>query len=456
MSRCFSLDSFCPEVYSQVEIDAEGDFKVCCLANFDKDFGMCLDKDGKVMNIATHSIQQAINSETHKQHRLQLANNEKPKRCRSCFDSEEATKGLSEWGKSAKYGRSKRQRVLWQTGATIPEYVKFEQAEEMTNLDGTTKAKVVNLDLRFGNLCNQKCIMCSPQHSNLWYSDWVAIGYGAPQYNRNQGVYKKGEAKEFSFFYDEHDKIKMEGTEPWWETDSWWKSFNDIAPDLRYIYFTGGEPLVVPAMQKCLDILIDKGYAQNIQLRYDTNLSVINKKVIDKWKHFKKIWFCVSIDDTDDRYNLIRFPGNFERVKKNLILLKEEGIPIHYISTCVGIASPYSVIRISQLAKEIGVDTYFRFLEGPNWLDIRNYPAPAKLEIIENLKKHSGDPLYDKWAKGEIKLLEKYMDHSKEKHLKEFIRVMDILDKQRGTNWRSVLTDVVDLYKKYCPHLYKE
>ena len=60
----------------------------------------------------------------------------------------------------------------------------------MTNADGTTKAKVVNLDLRFGNLCNQKCIMCSPQHSNLWYSDWVAIGYGAPQYNRNQGVYK--------------------------------------------------------------------------------------------------------------------------------------------------------------------------------------------------------------------------------------------------------------------------
>ena len=207
MSRCFSLDSFCPEVYSQIEIDAEGDFKVCCLANFDKDFGMCLDKNGKVMNIATHSIQEAINSETHKQHRLQLANNEKPKRCRSCFDSEEATKGLAEWGKSAKYGRSKRQRVLWQTGASIPEYVKFEQAEEMTNADGTTKAKVVNLDLRFGNLCNQKCIMCSPQHSNLWYSDWVAIGYGAPQYNRNQGVYKKGEAKEFSFYYDKYDKI---------------------------------------------------------------------------------------------------------------------------------------------------------------------------------------------------------------------------------------------------------
>jgi len=456
MKRNFSLDTFCPEVYSQIEIDAEGDYKICCLANFDKDFGMCLDENGEVMNVATHSIEEAINSETHKQHRLQLAKNERPLRCRSCYDSEDATKGLAEWGKSAKRGRSKRQRVLWQTGASIPEYVKFEQAEQMTNADGSTSAKVVNLDLRFGNLCNQKCIMCSPQHSNLWYDDWVTLGYGDPLYNRDKGIYKKGDAKTFKFYKDEHGKTKMTGTERWWETDTWWESFDKIAPDLRYIYFTGGEPLVVPAMQECLDRLINAGYAENIQLRYDTNLSVINKKVIDKWKHFKKVWLCVSIDDTEERYNLIRFPGNYDRIKANTLQLKEAGIPIHYISTCVGIASPYSVIRISQLAKELEVDTYFRFLEGPNWLDIRNYPASAKQEIIENLQKHSGDPLYDKWAKGEIKLLQKYMDHSEEKYLKEFIRVMDILDENRGTNWRSVLTDVVDLFKNHCPHIYKD
>lgn len=456
MKRSFSLDTFCPEVYSQIEIDAEGDYKVCCLANFDKDFGMCLDKDGNVMNVATHTIEEAINSETHKQHRLQLANNERPMRCRSCYDSEDATRGLKEWGKSAKRGRSKRQRVLWETGASIPEYVKFEQAEEMTNEDGTTSAKVVNLDLRFGNLCNQKCIMCSPQHSNQWYDDWVAIGYGAPQYNRDKGVYKKGEAKTFEFYKDEHGRTRMSGTDRWWESDAWWEQFDRISPDLRYIYFTGGEPLIVPAMQECLDKLISKGYAKNIQLRYDTNLSVINKKIIDKWKHFKKVYFLVSVDDTGDRYNLIRHPGNFEKLKSNIIQLQKENQAIHYISTCVGIASPYSIIRISQLAKELGVDTYFRFLEGPNWLDIRNYPPGAKKEIIENLKKHSGDALYDKWAKGQIKLLEKYMDYSEEKHLKEFIRVMDILDTQRGTNWRKTLPDVADLFRRYCPTIYKE
>lgn len=453
----FNLDSFCPEAWSQVEIDAEGDFKLCCLANYDKDFGMAIDKDGNVMNVMTHTIEEAMNSETHKEHRLQMSRNEKPRRCRNCFDSEEATKGLPEFKERSKYGISKRQRVLQNTARVNKEYINVYTAHDVTNEDGTVnKPKIVNLDLRFGNLCNQKCIMCSPQHSNQWYDDWVKIGYGDPQYNRGKGVYKKGQAKEFEFFKDEHGRTKMKGIEPWWETERWWTMFDEIAPNLRYIYFTGGEPLIVPAMQKCLDILIEKGFAKNIQLRYDTNLSVINQKVIDKWKHFKDIFLCISVDDTYERYNTIRFPGNFEKIENNIIQLKENGIGIHYISTCVGIASPYSVQRIYEFGKKYNIETNFRFLEGPNWLDIRNYPKDAKLEIIKNLEEYSDDPEYTKWARAEIKLLRKYMDHSEEKYLKEFVRVMDILDGTRGTDWRNALPDVVDLYKKYCPHLYKE
>ena len=458
----FSLDSFCPEAWNQIEIDAQGDYKICCLANYDNDFGMALDKDGNVMNVKTHTIQEAMNSETHKQHRKEMSQNIKPKRCRNCWDSEESTRNQEGFGykdKFKKYGISKRQRVIRNTSNVIPEYTKWNEAHLVTSEDGTLdveNVKHVNLDLRFGNLCNQKCIMCSPQHSNQWYDDWIAIGYGAPQYNRKKGRYKKGKAKEFEFFYDEHNRVKMAGMEPWWESEQWWTMFEKQAMDLRYIYFTGGEPLIVPQMQQCLDRLINKGYSKDIQLRYDTNLSVINQKVIDKWKNFKDVFLCISVDDTDERYNTIRYPGNFERLEQNIIKLKENGIDIHYISTCVGIASPYSVQRIYEFGKKYNIDTNFRFLEGPNWLDIRNYPADAKKEIIENLRNYSTDKKYTRWANAEIKLLEKYMDHSEEKHLKEFIRVMDVLDKQRSTDWRKAMPDVVDLYKTYCPDIYKE
>ena len=52
----YNLESFCPEPWSQLEIDAEGDFKLCCLANYADDNGLAMDEDDSVMNIMTHSF----------------------------------------------------------------------------------------------------------------------------------------------------------------------------------------------------------------------------------------------------------------------------------------------------------------------------------------------------------------------------------------------------------------
>ena len=429
----FNKESFCPEAWSQIEIDAEGDFKICCLANFDDDFGMAIDSSNKVMNIATHSVAEALNSKTHKSHRLLLANNIWPKRCRSCLDSENALK-------SKEYidGKSKRQRVIKQTASSIPEYVTIDTAHLYTNEDGSVTSKVVNLDLRFGNLCNQKCIMCSPQHSNQWYDDWTAISSDTP-------VYQKGKYKTFPLIQDNRGKTLMDGLNSWWETEDWWNKFDEMAKDLRYIYFTGGEPLIVPAMQECLDRLINAGYSKDIELRYDTNLSVINNKIIDKWKHFKNVILCISIDDTEERYELIRFPGKYDRILENIKTIKENNIKIEYLSSCIGIASPYSILRVLELAEHFDVPTYFRFLEGPDWLDIRTYSIQAKMKIIKTLKQSKY--ANNEWVIGEIKLLQKYMHTESRQTLEKFIRTMEILDERRGTDWKKTLPDVVDLIR---------
>ena len=429
----FNNESFCPEAWSQMVIDAEGDFKICCLSNFDDDFGMAIDSSKKVMNIATHSISEALNSETHKSHRLTLANNVWPKRCRSCLDSENALR-------SEEYidGKSKRQGVIKQTAPSIPEYVTIDTAHLYTNEDGSVTSKVVNLDLRFGNLCNQKCIMCSPQHSNQWYDDWVAISSDTP-------IYQKGKYKTFPLIQDDRGKIVMDGLQPWWETENWWKKFDEIAKDLRHIYFTGGEPLIVPAMQECLDRLVNAGYSKNIELRYDTNLSVINSKVIDRWKHFKNVILCISIDDTEERYELIRFPGKYSKLIENVKTLKENDIKIEYFSACIGVASPYTVLRVLELAKQFNVATFFRFLEGPLWLDIRGYSSEAKRKIIKTLEESKYHD--NEWVIGEINLLKQYMHTESRKDMEKFIRTMEILDERRGTDWKKTLPDVVDLIR---------
>lgn len=448
----FNKESFCPEPWSQIEVDAEGDFKICCLANYDNDFGMARDDNDQVMNIMTHDFNEAINSKTHKEHRVELSSNIQPKRCRNCYDSEYSTKWTPERTTGTKNGISKRQRVINQTAIDIPEYATLKNVKDITLEDGTIpNPMIVNLDLRFGNLCNQKCIMCSPQHSSLWYEDWAAIGYKAGNtYNREPEIYKKGKFKTYPIKQNNDGKYKMQGVSKWWETDVWWDKFNKIAPQIKYIYFTGGEPLIVPAMQECLDLLIKNGYSKNITLRYDTNLSVINSKVIEKWKYFKNLFLCISLDDTYDRYNLIRFPGNYNKIIENINFLKQNNIPIHYISSCIGIATPYSMIRILELAESLSIPANFRYLEGPLWLDIRSFPKSAKLEIIENLKKYESKKNFERWISSQIRILEKYLDHEDQNQIQEFVRIMDILDTNRGTNWRVTLPDVFSLIKNYC------
>lgn len=443
----FDLESFCPEVWSQIEIDAGGDYKICCLANNDNFFGMAIDDNNNVMNVLTHSIQDALNSKAHREHRLELKNNVKPKRCKNCYDSELATKGnVKVAGIISKYGNSKRQRVIEITAPSIPEYVTIDNVDQLTNEDGSVTSRVVNLDIRFGNLCNYKCIMCSPRESNQWYEDWIALDL----YEDQSQEYRKGAYKVYPITRDTRGKLQMEGMTPWWESDVWWTRFDEIAPSLRYIYFTGGEPLLVPAMQECLDRLIDSGHAKDIQLRYDTNLSVINSKVIDKWKHFKNIHLCVSIDDTDDRYSLIRYPGDFDKFISNIKLLKENNIGIHYVSACVGMASIYNMTRVLPLADELGIITNFRFLEGPGFLDIRILPKSAKLEIIETLEQIPGPAHHRRWYNAEIKILKEYLESSDTTKIKKFVRVMNKLDELRNTNWRQTIPDVYDLLKRHC------
>ena len=93
----YNYYSFCPELWNQFEIEANGDYKICCLANNDETggYGMIRDENGNVMNAGTHTAQEALNSPSMRNHRLQLSRNERPTLCRNCYDVEDATYGNS-------------------------------------------------------------------------------------------------------------------------------------------------------------------------------------------------------------------------------------------------------------------------------------------------------------------------------------------------------------------------
>ena len=72
-----------------------------------------------------------------------------------------------------------------------------------------------------------------------------------------------------------------------------WDSLSrEVAPHLIEVYFAGGEPFVQDGHYKLLEYLIDNGYAKNISLSYNTNLSYDKYKkydLQDLWENFKKV-----------------------------------------------------------------------------------------------------------------------------------------------------------------------
>jgi hypothetical protein len=124
---------------------------------------------------------------------------------------------------------------------------------------------------------------------------------------------------------------------------------------------------------------------------------------------------------------------------------------ISYIASCIGIASIYSMVRITELAEKMSIRAQFRYLEGPLWLDLRWLPPSAKQEIIEFYKNLDHGTMRNNWYKSIVKFLEKHMQSSNEDHVKTFVKMMDKLDTLRGTNWRETLSDVYSLLSRHLP-----
>jgi len=418
MKHNFTDRTFCTQPFSNIQISAQGLYKICCLANDDADRGHVKDSNGNYLHVLDHDIDKVFNSITHREHRLQLSRDEEPERCVNCYDKDRTG------GASVRRARnSMKERII--------EIVDIKQADEIMKLDGSIDLKPVALDIRFGTLCNSKCIMCSPAHSSMWVDDAVKV---------------LGEQAKVMF----NTNLENFGSDSrWWETDRWWEQFEKIAPHLRSLYPVGGEPLIVPEHDTMLQKLVDWGYAKNIELEYDTNLTVINPKLVNLWKQFKNIVLRISIDETEDRYHLVRFPSNWDRLISNIKILKEEGIPITGFTSSIGTATIYSPFRLQQFSEEFKIPYFQRFLYMPASLNINILPTSAKAEIIERYSKN----LHLVGIKGKtvIKHLEHSLFNFEPDKVKRFVNYMDKLDEIRGTRWKDTLSDIYDLLSRHCP-----
>ena len=311
--------TFCVLPWIHFATRPNGDMRLCCNSNssgagFDHEIGLVKNETGRPANFGTETPMSAWNNEYMRSVRTTMMEGNIPSSCNKCFDEEH--KGVV----------SKR---MWETGTWVEEGIDIPELIAQTQEDGTVPEQLVYLDLRLGHTCNLKCIMCSPHDSSQWVNDHKKV---FPLFKHSElKTQMSWDKKSFNNF--------------WHENPDFWKEMYAQIPNLKQVYFAGGEPLMIREHKWFLEEIIRQGYADKILIRYNTNGLLVDEEIIDLWSKFKKVKVGFSIDAVGDRNWYIRYPSEWSTIEKNLHRLDNTPDNIH-----VSIATAIQVLNIKHLA----------------------------------------------------------------------------------------------------------
>jgi sulfatase maturation enzyme AslB (radical SAM superfamily) len=197
--------------------------------------------------------------------------------------------------------------------------------------------------------------MCSPHDSSKWVQDYKKIF-----------PILKSDVVKSQITWDEENFNNQ-----WYENPTFWEEIFEQIPNLKQVYFAGGEPLMIKEHKMFLEEIIRRGYSDKVVVRYNSNGLLLDKDIINLWSNFKKVKFAVSIDDIGDRNYYIRYPSDWDTIEKNLRILDNTPNNIQ-----VSIATAIQILNIKTL------------------------PELAKWKIKQNFKKINLENVYEEVQAG--------------------------------------------------------
>ena len=429
-------DTFCILPWIHLATRPNGDVRVCCTANASgagvddiKDAGL-VKKDGQAMNLRNYTIEEVWNSDYMRSVRLQMLGGKIPPSCTKCF--EEESNGII----------SKRvwEKIVWKERLDVNAVV------AKTSVDGTLPVDIPYFDLRLGNMCQLKCIMCSPHDSSSWIKDWKT------QYPK----YKTFELKQ-----DQNWDRQFDYT--WYQKGSFLDTMKSQAHNIKELYFAGGEPLLIPEHYKILEFMVDSGNAEKCILRYNSNGLELPDKLFNLWKHFKQVKFNFSIDAVGERNDYIRYPSKWNDIEKNLKLLDDT--PDNIVINIACAVQLLNVLYLPELAKwkieskfkKVNLAPFGGGLIGlhmvylPSYLNIKVLPVKLKHIVVERIENflieyynkdfNIGPTGRQRWQ-GIIKYM---MSEDWSDKLKSTVEYLEVCDSTRATDFRKVFPELEDL-----------
>jgi len=459
-------DTFCILPWVHLSTRPDGSMRVCCTANAssvgptnDREHGgmvgILKTEDGKPNNLNVSDFLSSWNSTYMKNVRTQMLNGEKPPSCLKCYKEEAAGH------------RSKRQ---WET-----EYwskrVNVDTLIENTSTDGSVPPQLAYIDLRFGTKCQLACVMCSPHDSSGWIKDYKEIFPAVENASLKTTMQWK-------------DKGSFNGSSYNWHKQNpvFWEQFYEQIPNMQQIYFAGGESLIIEEHYEILEKCIEKGYAKDLELRYNSNGVEWREDLFDLWKHFKLVRFHYSIDSIKEMNDYIRYPSKWKRQEEVFHILDTQtsdnveitvacavqALNIYYIPDLIKWKLEQNFRKINMWPFGAGGVNY-HFVYHPPHLNVKILPKWFKEECRRKYEEfypwweanwqngipswHKDKVDYSTWREANygIKRLEGMLQFMESEdwsiRLPEMKEFLSLCDKQRNLNFADVFPEMKDIFK---------
>jgi organic radical activating enzyme len=241
--------------------------------------GICCEvtEDLTDMHVRTHTFKQMQNHPRVLRMRQEMLDGKEPPECWRCFSKEKlGANSLRHSLNDTYYGIN---------GDFDPSFVQPQ-----------------NVEFVLGNLCQLRCVMCSPVRSKKVEEQHRFIALKDMRKSFNGHV----TAEPFNMDVS------------WVEDSKLWDSIAEQSTTARRVYINGGEPLLAREHEKVLQRLIEQGVAQKTLLVYSTNGLLLDDRHLELWRHFKKVSVSFSLDDLYERNHFVRYPSDWEQVERAL------------------------------------------------------------------------------------------------------------------------------------------
>ena len=324
MVERYIKSNICPLPWTHLEVDVNGGASPCCLYK------------GSVPGVKVYEtgLKNIQNSEYMEGLKQQFRNGERPAGCQNCWSEEDAGK------------TSKRMNSL------------YKMKNSLTNWTPDSKPTLKFIDFKLGNVCNLKCRICGSWSSSKWAQEELDYGENpVARKNLTEGGWPKRNPQ---FFDDIRDDLK----------------------DAEYFEFTGGEPFMIRDHFKILMHCVEKGYAKNQDIHYNTNGTQLPPpEIFDLWSYFKRVEIAFSIDDIGPQFEYQRHPANWREVNANLVKFKERKTANMDFQICTTV-SIFNVFNLAKIAFWVAQYQpkffYVNTLFDPDYFNVQTLPQQVK------------------------------------------------------------------------------